>query len=94
VEEARLKELKELKRRLEKLGLTKSRGRTDRLASRVLLKRTDRGYYFAWLVVSTLHEPPGYRLSLVLDVEDAERVLEIVAILAMILESLRAEGYS
>jgi hypothetical protein len=94
MEEARLKELKELKRKLEKLGLAKSRGRTDRLASRVLLKRTDRGYYFAWLVVSALREPPGYRLSLVLDVEDAERALEIAAILAMILESLRAEGYS
>jgi hypothetical protein len=92
--EARLKELKELKKRLEKLGLTKSRGRTNRLASRVLLKRADRGYYFAWLVVSALREPPGYRLNLVLDVEDAERVLEIAAMLVAILESLRAEGYS
>jgi hypothetical protein len=92
--EARLKELKELKRRLGEIGLTKSRGRTDRLAHRFLLKRTDRGYYFAWLVVSALREPPGYRLSLVLDLEGAERVLEIAAVLNMILESLRAEGYS
>jgi hypothetical protein len=86
--------LRELKDRLEKLGLTRSTG--IRVACKYLMKVVDGERYWAWIAVDSLTRwgRKGYKVVFYVECESEGLVVKVVEALVKALEELRREGYA
>jgi len=85
--------LKQLKDRLEELGLTRSTG--IRVACKYLSKLVDSERYWAWIAVDSLSRwgRKGYKVVFYVECESEGLVVKVVEALTKVLEELRKEGY-
>jgi len=87
-------DLKDLRDKLEELGLTRSRG--FRIACKYLVKVAGKDHYWAWITIDSLAKwrRRGYRVVLYAECDSEDIVLKIAELLVKTLEKLRREGYA
>jgi len=87
-------DLKDLRDKLEELGLTRSRG--FRIACKYLVKVAGKDHYWAWITIDSLAKwrRRGYRVVLYAECESEDIVLRVARRLVEVLKELEGEGYA
>jgi hypothetical protein len=86
--------LRELRDKLERLGLTRSRG--FRLACKYLVKKVDSDHYLAWIIIDSLgkRKRKGFEIYFYAECDNGDTMLRIAELLAKAIEELRRSGYA
>ena len=87
-------DLRELRDKLESIGLTRSRG--FRLACKYLVKRVGDEHYLAWIIIDSLAKRGrrGFEIYFYAECDSEDAVLKIAELLMKAVEELKRDGYT